>query len=356
MKETMTAAFLPGNSTVEMRTVPVPKPGHGEVLLRIKASTICGSDIRCIYHEHLGKGPEGYQGVIAGHEPCGQIVAAGEGCRRFKSGDRVIVYHISGCGVCNDCRRGYMISCTSEKYRRAYGWQRDGGMAEYMIAEEKDLIALPDELSFADGAQVACGFGTVYEGLEKIGINGNHAVLITGLGPVGLATGALCRKLGANKIIGIDVVPERMKIAIDLKLCDAVLASGPDNVAQVKELTGGFGVERAVDCSAHHAARATAIRATRKWGKIVFLGEGGTVEINPSPDMIHDQKTVYGSWVTSTWLMEELVERLVRWNLHPADIITHRFPLESASEAYALMSSGKCGKVAVCADEELTAP
>jgi D-arabinose 1-dehydrogenase-like Zn-dependent alcohol dehydrogenase len=150
--------------------------------LRVKASTICGSDIRCIYHEHLGKGPEGYQGVIAGHEPCGQIVPKGQGCRRFKAGDRVIVYHISGCGVCNDCRRGYMISCTSEKYRRAYGWQRDGGMAEYMIAEEKDLIALPDELSYADGAQVACGFGTVYEGLEKIGIDGNHAVLITGLG------------------------------------------------------------------------------------------------------------------------------------------------------------------------------
>ena len=161
MTSTMSAAYLPGNSTVEMRTVPVPSPAHGEVLLRVKASTICGSDIRCIYHEHLGKGPEGYQGVIAGHEPCGQIVAAGPGYRRFKVGDRAIVYHISGCGVCNDCRRGYMISCTSEKYRRAYGWQRDGGMAEFMIAEEKDLIALPDELSYADGAQVACGFGTV---------------------------------------------------------------------------------------------------------------------------------------------------------------------------------------------------
>jgi threonine dehydrogenase-like Zn-dependent dehydrogenase len=124
----------------------------------------------------------------------------------------------------------------------------------------------------------------------------------------------------------------------------------------VKDLTGGWGVERAVDCSAHHAARATAIRATRKWGRIVFLGEGGTVEFNPSPDIIHDQKTIYGSWVTSTWLMEELVERLVRWNLHPAEIITHRFPLGRAAEAYALMASGKCGKVAVCADEELNAP
>ena len=352
----MTGAYLPGNSTVELREAPVAEPGHGEVLLRMKSSTICGSDIRCIYHEHLGKGPEGYQGVIAGHEPSGRIVKAGPGCRRFGVGDRVIVYHISGCGVCNDCRRGYMISCTSERYRRAYGWQRDGGMADFLLAEEKDLIHLPDELTYSDGAQVACGFGTVYEGLRKIGISGDDDVLITGLGPVGLATGALCRKLGARRIIGIDVVGERIELALRLGLCDEALRSGPDNVAQVRGLTGGRGVERAIDCSANDGARATAIRATRKWGRIVFLGEGGRVEFNPSPDIIHDQKTIYGSWVTSTWLMEELVERLVRWNLHPADLVTHRFALENVAGAYALMASGKCGKVAVCADEELNAP
>ncbi len=346
--KTMLAAFLPGNSTVEMREAPVPVPGHGEVLLQVKASTICGSDIRCIYHEHLGKGPEGYQGVIAGHEPCGLIVEAGPGCRRFRAGDRVIVYHISGCGLCNDCRRGYMISCTSGEYRRAYGWQRDGGMAEFMIAEEKDLISLPESLSYIDGAQVACGFGTVYEGLEKIGISGNDAVLITGLGPVGLAAGALCRKLGAEKIIGIDLLAERLELARKLGLCDHVLTSGPENVAQVRALTGGQGVERAVDCSANAEARATAIRATRKWGRMVMIGEGGTVSFNPSPDIIHDQKTIFGSWVTSTWLMEELVERLVRWNLHPEEIVTHRFPLDQAADAYALMASGRCGKVAVC--------
>ena len=275
IEQSMRAAFLPGDSRVELRTVPVPRPGHGEVLLRVKASTICGSDIRCIYHEHLGKGPEGYQGVIAGHEPSGQIVEAGPGCRRFGVGDRVVVYHISGCGVCNDCRRGYMISCTNEKYRRAYGWQRDGGMADYMIAEEKDLIALPQELTYADGAQVACGFGTVYEAIEKITVNGNHSVLITGLGPVGLAAASLCRKLGAQSIIGIDVVPERLQIAQSLKLCDVVLTAGPDNITQVRDLTGGCGVERAIECSANAAARATAIRATRKWGKIAFVGEGG---------------------------------------------------------------------------------
>jgi threonine dehydrogenase-like Zn-dependent dehydrogenase len=154
-------------------------------------------------------------------------------------------------------------------------------------------------------------------------------------------------------VVGIDIVPERLCLAESLKLCDFVLAAGPNNVIQVKELTRGSGVERALDCSADARARATVIRATRKWGRIAFVGEGGTVEFNPSPDIIHDQKTIYGSWVTSTWLMEELVERLVRWNLHPADIITHRFALEDAADAYALMASGKCGKVAVCSDEEL---
>jgi threonine dehydrogenase-like Zn-dependent dehydrogenase len=245
-----------------------------------------------------------------------------------------------------------MISCTSPEYRRAYGWQRDGGMAPYLLAEEKDLILLPDSLTYLDGAQVACGFGTVYEALEKVGINGNHAVLITGLGPVGLAAGALCRKLGAEKIIGIDISPVRRDIAVRLDLCDTVLSAGPDNVSEVRELTGGYGVERAVDCSANAEARATAIRATRKWGKMVMVGEGGTVTFNPSPDIIHEQKTIYGSWVTSTWLMEELVERLVRWNLHPEDIITHRFFLDQADEAYSLMASGNCGKVAVCPTAE----
>jgi threonine dehydrogenase-like Zn-dependent dehydrogenase len=347
MPDTMKAAFLPGNSTVEIREVPVPEPGHGEVLVAVRASTICGSDIRAIYREHLGKGPEGYQGVVAGHEPAGQIVAAGPGCRRFKVGDRVIVYHISGCGICNDCRRGYMISCTSPEYRRAYGWQRDGGMAEYLLAEEKDLIYLPGSLTYLDGALVACGFGTAYEALEKIGIDGSHAVLITGLGPVGLAAGVLCRKLGAEKIIGIDVTPERRELALSLGVCDEVLAAGADNVAQVRELTRGDGVERAIECSANAGARLTAIQATRKWGKIALVGEGGTVTFNPSPDLIHDQKTIYGSWVTSTWLMEDLVERIVRWDLHPEDIVTHRFSLDQAGEAYSLMASGHCGKVAV---------
>ncbi len=203
MNGKMKGAVLPGNSTVEIREFDIPTPGHGQVLIKTMASTICGSDIRCIFIEHTGTGAEGYiDGMIAGHEPCGVIVEEGVGLKRFKAGDRVLVYHISGCGMCYDCRRGYAVSCMSE-HRQAYSWQRNGGMAPYILAEEKDLIALPDSLSYNDGAQVACGFGTTYEALEKIGVSGNDAVLVVGLGPVGLAALMLAKAMGAEKLIGV---------------------------------------------------------------------------------------------------------------------------------------------------------
>ncbi|MDR2052879.1 MAG: zinc-binding dehydrogenase [Treponema sp.] len=352
MEGTMKGAYLPGNSTVVLKDLPIPRPGYGQVLVKMKACTICGSDIRAIYREHTGKGAEGYQNVVAGHEPSGQVVEEGPGIRRFRKGSRVIVYHISGCGVCHDCRMGYMISCSSP-LRAAYGWQRDGGMAEYILCDEKDLVELPDSLSYADGAQVACGFGTVYEAVYKVGVSGADNVLVVGLGPVGLAALMLCRAMGARKLFGIEGNPYRVELANKLGLADKVLTPGPDNVNEILALTGGKGVERAFDASASDPGRQTAIRAARQWGKIAFIGEGNTVNFNPSPDIIHPQKSIYGSWVTSIWLMENLAEELVRWDIHPDKLVTHRFPLERADEAYRLMAGGRCGKVAVCFDEEL---
>ena len=354
MKGKMTGAVLPGNSTVELREFDIPTPGHGQVLVRTKASTICGADIRAIYRAHVGKGPEGYKpGTIAGHEPCGIIVEEGEGLKRFKKGDRVIVYHISGCGVCHDCRRGFFISCKSE-HRADYGWQRDGGMAPYILCDEKDLIALPDELTYEDGAQVACGFGTSYEALMKIGVSGNDRVLVTGLGPVGLATLMLAKAMGCDETIGCDVNPDRLQLAKDLGLADHIFdSSDPERCeAEIMEVTGGYGCERTIDCSANNQARALAIRCTREWGRNAMVGEGNDVTFNPSPDLMHGQKSIFGSWVTSLWRMEDLVEHLVRWGIHPDRLITHRFELKDASEAYRLMASGKCGKVAVVFPDE----
>jgi len=270
----------------------------------------------------------------------------------LRVGGRVIVYHISGCGVCNDCRRGYMISCTSAQYRRAYGWQRDGGMAEYLLAEEKDLIHLPAELTYADGAQVACGFGTVYEGLEKIAISGNDAVLITGLGrwvwpPVRSAASWRQQDHRHRRGQGAHATgarPQTLRRSAGERSRQR-RRGPPPHRRHGRGARGGLFRQR--PGARHGHPRHAQVGAHR------LPREGGRVEFNPSPDIIHDQKTIYGSWVTSIWLMEELVERLVRWNLHPADLVTHRFSLDNVDQAYTLMAAGKCGKVAVCFDEEL---
>jgi len=350
---TMKGVILPGNSTVEIREFPVPEPGPGQVLIRTKASSICGSDIRAIYRQHTGKGPEGYQpGMIAGHEPCGQIVRVGPNCKRYRAGDRVVLYHISGCGCCEDCKHGYMISCTSP-LRAAYGWQRNGGHAPYILAEENTCVLLPDGLTYTDGALCACGFGTAYEALRRIGVSGADRLLVTGLGPVGLAAAMLGRALGATTVIGTDVAKGRLKLAKDLGLVDHVLAADGSALAKIKDLTEGRGCEASIDCSGAPAGRLLAIQATRQWGRCAFVGEGNKVEFDVSPLLIHPQITLYGSWVTSLKHLEELIERLQRWGLHPDVTCTHRLPLERAAKAYDLADKGQVGKVAICFDEEL---
>ncbi len=345
--KTMTGAILPGDSTVQFATFDVPEPGPGQVLVRVRASSICGSDIRAIYRAHLGKGAEGYRpGTVAGHEPCGEIVRTGPSCKEFGVGDRVVLYHISGCGCCEDCKAGYMISCHNA-VRAAYGWQRNGGHAPYLLAEENTCVHLPEPLTFVDGALIACGFGTAWEALTRIGVSGADRLLVTGLGPVGLAAAMLGRALGAREVIGVDTSPERRELALKLQLVEHALPSDAGTLDQILSFTGGKGCEAAVDCSGAAPARLLAIRGSRQWGRIAFVGEGSDVHFDVSPELIHPQKTLYGSWVTSLGHMADLCERLVRWNLHPEVTVTHRFGLEDAAEAYRVADRGASGKVVI---------
>lgn len=346
---TMNGVVLPGDSTVRHIKADVPEPGPGQVLLKMKASSICGSDIRAIYRAHLGSGPEAYQGVIAGHEPCGQVVSVGPNTKRLTPGDRVVVYHIAGCGVCEECRHGYMIGCAST-LRAAHGWQRDGGHAEYLLAEETTCILLPEPLTFVDGALVSCGFGTAYEGLLRLGISGQDRLLITGLGPVGLAAAMLGRAMGASTIIATDIAPERLATAQDSGLVDHAIPADESAGSTIAELTEGRGCEASIDCSGSGAARVLALENTRTWGRCAFVGEGGQITFAVSELLIHKQITLYGSWVTSLRHMEDLLEHLVRWNLHPETIVTHRFPLDQADEAYRIADGGSAGKVCIVFD------
>ena len=345
----MKGVILPGNSTVEYREQAIPQPGFGQVLIEMKASGICGSDIRAIYREHLGTGDEAYRNVIAGHEPCGRIVRTGPGCKRFKNGDRVVIYHISGCGVCEDCRAGYMISCTSP-LRAAHGWQRDGGHAPYMLAEENTCVALPDELTYVDGSLVACGFGTAWEALTRMRVDGRDRLLVTGLGPVGLAAAMLGRALGASIIFGVDTDASRRELALERGFVDRAFAADSDTLGKIEDATAGRGCEATVDCSGAAPARALALAATRHFGRCAFVGEGNDVRFDVSPALIHPQITLFGSWVTSIQHMEELVERLARSGLHPEKTVTHRFALSDAAQAYRIADAGHSGKVVIVAE------
>ncbi len=341
----MRGVFLPGNSSTELRELPDPEPGHGQVLLAMRASTICGSDIRAIYREHLQGDPaEMYQGVVAGHEPAGEVVAVGPGTVRLSVGDRVCVYHISGCGQCDDCVRGYQISCSSPR-RAAYGWQRDGGHGDLILTEERDCVVLPDYVTFLDGACVACGFGTAYEGLLRAAVSGRDALAVVGLGPVGLAAGLLGGKLGATPRIGFDPSPERCDLALRLGAVDAVFA--PTEIDRARTFTGG-GVHVAVDCSGSEPGRRTAIAVTRDRGRVVLIGEGNGLTVpEVSPTLIHPTITIIGSWVTSLEHMRELVERLPVWDLHPEIVVSDTFPLAEAAAAYQLADAGRSGKIAL---------
>jgi len=342
----MHAAYLPGNREVDLREVADPRPGPGQVLVAMRASTICGSDLRAIYREHLGEGPEAYQGVAGGHEPAGRVSAVGPGVGRIKAGDRVVVYHISGCGQCDDCRRGYQISCSAPQ-RAAYGWQRDGGHADLLLAEERDLLVLPDELTFLDGACVACGFATAYEALCRLDVSGRDRLLVVGLGPVGLAAGLLGKAMGSPLVVGTDPSPQRRELALRLGAVDAAVAGGDEELAGLL----GDGAETSVDCSGNGRGQLTALRHTRRWGRAALVGEGGQLSVDVSEVLIHRQLTVHGSWVSSTVRMGELLTNLARWGLHPERVVTDVFPLARAADAYALADAGTAGKVGITWDD-----
>ncbi|HEY1116441.1 MAG TPA: zinc-binding dehydrogenase, partial [Acidimicrobiales bacterium] len=325
----------------------VPQPGPGQVLIRVGASGICGSDIGYIYRGHkTHKGLDGpaYQGVVSGHEPSGRVVAVGPDCRRFAEGDRVIVYHIAGCGLCDNCRRGFYISC-SDPSRAAYGWQRDGGNAAYLLAEERTLVPLPYELSYVDGALIACGFGTAYEGLRRIGVDGEGDLLVVGLGPVGLAAAMIGRGLGARRVVGVEPSEARRGWAEQTGVVDVTVEAGPDTLSSLGDLTGGAGFAYTIDASGSAPGRSTAIEAAAEWGHVSLVGEGGRLDTEVSDTLLHKQLTLHASWVTSLPAMAELATNLVAWGVRPEVVVSDRFPLEEADEAFRLAAGTSHGKV-----------
>lgn len=339
-----------GDRQVELVEVPDPTPGPGEVILEMKASGICGTDL------HFYRAPKGTSRaapgstkqevetgpIIAGHEPCGVVAAVGPGVtpRQAKPGDRVMVHHYWGCGGCWHCRTGWSQMCETKDII-AYGMNAHGGHAPYLKVPAATLVPLPGEVSFEAGAAISCGTGTSFQALKRIEVTGGDTIAIFGQGPVGLAATQLARAMGA-RVIAIDPSSERLALAKKLGATDTV-RSGDDTVARIRELTRGRGVERVLEASGAVEARNAAVRCVRPWGAVAFVGAGKDATVDLAP-LMPSQITLIGSWTFSNVGQAECARFIAERGVQAEAIFTERWRLDQGADAYRMVDEQSSGK------------
>jgi D-arabinose 1-dehydrogenase-like Zn-dependent alcohol dehydrogenase len=336
----MQAVVFLGEGKIDLREVPDPVPGPDEVVIRVKASGMCGSDL---HHLH-GPLRTGSELVIEGHEPCGIVELVGDAVRpsEAKVGDRVMVHHYDGCRTCRYCRSGWTQYCPNA--RTVYGGLNGhGGHADFMKIPAHTLIRLPDELSFKTGAAISCGTGTAFGAIKRVGLSADETVAVFGQGPVGLSVTLLAKAFGA-RVIAVDVERSRLEMAKKFGADHVIDAREQDSVAAVRALTrDGAGADKSIECSANSAVRRQAVQALRQWGTACMVGVFGTIELN-SEELIQLQKTVVGSLTFSKNLQEECALFVAERGLDVESLFTDEFRLGEAERAYDLFDRREIGK------------
>jgi threonine dehydrogenase-like Zn-dependent dehydrogenase len=333
----MRGLVFKGNREVGLEDFPDPQPGPGEVVIAIKASGLCGSDLRPY------RLPASENRVVSGHEPCGVVAEVGAGVPDHvaRPGQRMLIHHYWGCGACKHCRIGYYQMC--QRGSKVMGFSANGGNAPYLLAPATALAPLPEELSFTEGAAIACGTGTAYSALKRLDVSGRDTLAIFGQGPVGLAATQLATVMGA-RVLAIDLSEERRKLALELGAATAIDPEAAPVVEQIRELTHGEGADATLDCTGHSEARANCAKAARPWGRACFVGEHGTATFDMTPDVIHKQLTMYGSWTFSTVIMAELARFAVDRAVPLHKVFTDSFTLDQAQHAFERFESRVMGK------------
>lgn len=344
----MKGVVLAGNRQVEFLDLPDPKPGEGEVVLEIRASGMCGSDLK-YYRSSGGAASLGLGGsggpFIGGHEPCGVVVEVGRGVapKMARVGQRVMQHHYRGCGACPQCSTGWMQLC-EDGVAEVYGITGHGAHARYMKCPARTLVPLPEELSFEAGAAISCGTGTAWGALKRLGLAADDTIAVFGQGPVGLSVTLLAHAMGA-RVIALDVSPAQLERAKGLG-ADAVInpKETEDVVAAIRALTHGRGAHLAVDTSSSPIARSQAVKCVRTWGKVCYVGEGDTVTLDVSNDLLRRQVTLIGSWTFSTVGQLECARYIADRGIDVDQLFSHRWRLEDAAEAYRVFDLQADGK------------
>ena len=344
----MRGIVFTGDSNLELVEFLDPVPGPRDVVLDIKASGMCGSDLK-LYRPPAGAAfkalglKDSGAPVIAGHEPCGIVAAVGKDVdsRIVKLGDRVTLHHYQGCWNCSECRKGWTQMC--ERTAVVYGVTGHGGHAPYMRAAVETLVHLPEELSFSTGAAISCGTGTAYGALLRLDVSARDTIAVFGQGPVGLSATQLAAAMGA-RVIAIDVSADRAAAARDFGATHVIDASSEDPVEAIMALTGGKGAPKALDTSGSAPGRSAAVRCASAWGRVCFVGEGGEVTLNVSPEIIRKQLTLVGSWTLNSAAVADCIKFIADHGLDVDKLFTDRWTLDQADVAYKAFDKQAAGK------------
>ncbi|MGA2111641.1 MAG: zinc-binding dehydrogenase [Anaerolineales bacterium] len=324
-----------GRGRISLDRMPIPEPKDQDVLVQIKVAGICGTDRENL----LGSG----QTVVPGHENAG-VVAATDKALRLKVGDRVgINCHIT-CRRCEYCLRGDLYFCPELK---VVGFDIDGGFAEYALIPEPCCMFLPADISFDAGSLLMDVFGTAYRGVKQGRPLPGDQVAVWGAGPIGLAAMLTAKHLGAQ-VASIDFNQHRLETARNLGAQLVLNPGREDVVAALMEWTAGRGLDIAYECVGNEQAALQALSALRKRGRLGVIGVSDHLTINPWEQLIRRELSLYGSRNFTLPEFDEMVS-IVRHGLPVEKIISHRFPMDQAADAFEVFRSGECEKVTLVA-------
>ncbi|OUM99642.1 MAG: L-threonine 3-dehydrogenase [Firmicutes bacterium ZCTH02-B6] len=323
-----------------MMEVPIPEVGRRDCLVRVEATSICGTDLH-IYRWDAWAASRLRPPLIVGHEFCGRVAAVGSDVTEVSVGDYVAGEGHLFCGRCYYCQTGQAHICAQG---RIIGVDTDGCFAQYVRMPAANLWRLDDTVPPAIGA-IHDPLGNAVHSVMAAGVSG-ASVAVVGCGPVGLCSIAVAKRAGASAVYGVDVNPYRLSLAQGLG-ADAVIRSDTDDpVESVKDLTGGLGAEVVLEMSGHPAGIRAAFEMLRKGGRIVLLGiPPGPVQADLTSWIIFKEARVLGingRRIFETW---HRMAELLRSGLDVSSVVTHRFSLSEFEQAFAVLAEGRCGKI-----------
>ena len=319
-----------GNGNVNIHEIPEPNPGPGEVLIETAVSGLCGSEL----HTYRGEGSA--QGNT-GHEAVGTVVQLGEGVLNLEIGQRVGVSAIAGCGKCSYCQQGQYTWCSKYKF---YGSMH----AERFLAAANACHPLPDDITWEVGLLLSGdGLGVPYHTSTKIASPAVRSVAVFGVGPIGLGNVLVQTYLG-RQVVAVDICAYRLEMAKRLGAVHLVNAGEVDPVEQVRQFSGGAGVDVCIEAAGKEETALACFAAVSTGGTVVFNGEQGPVPISPSEHFIRRDITAVGAWYYHFFEYHKMLE-LYRNGLRLQDLISHRYPFRDAGAAFEKFSSAQSGKV-----------